>query len=223
MELKNTIHYFAPQDRLQHIASLHIRTLKREEKAVKDAFPFRQFLSSLAQTTGANTAMPADTLEDYIAQEYQKHQDDYTIFLLPGALSVFGAFVGSGFHAAEDLSKHYKTLAMSTRGLTSEGREAFSVELAENGVLLLSAQKVSGEDFPCPDLSVFRRLGIDDDKLEELSAMWGQCKPFEVAAQIEKICGCLIFSPTEEQLEKEYLCTAAMMSGKAYSKKQQYR
>lgn len=221
MELKNAIHYFAPQDRLQHIASLHVRTLKREEKAVKDAFPFRQFLSSLAQTTGANTAMPTDTLEDYIAQEYQKHQDDYTIFLLPGSLSVFGAFVGSGFHAAEDLSKHYKTLAMSTRGLTSEGREAFFIELAEDGALLLSAQKVSGEDFPCPDLSVFRRLGIDDDKLEELSAMWAQCKPFEVAAQLERLCGCLIFSPTEEQLKRGYLCKAELMFGRSYEGKKE--
>lgn len=219
MERKNAIHYFAPQDRLKHIASLHVRTLKREEKAVKDAFPFRQFLSALAQTTDVSAAMSADTLEHYIAQEYQQHQGDHTIFLLPGALSVFGAFVGSGFHAAEDLSKHYKTLAMSTRGFTSEGREAFFVELAEEGKLLLSAQKVSGEDFPCPDLSAFQRLGIGDDKLEELSAMWGQCKPFEAAAQIEKLCGCLIFFPAEEQLEKEYLCTAAMMSGKAYSKK----
>lgn len=219
MTLPNAIHYFAPQDRLKHLASLHVRTLKREEKTVKDAFPFRQFLSALAQTTGGSTAMPADTLENYIAQQYQQHQGDHTIFLLPNALSVFGAFTGSGFHAAEELSKHYKTLALSTRGHTfSEGCDAFFFELAEEGKLLLSGQKVSGEDFPCPELSGFQRLGVEDARLKEFSSGWAQWKPLEVAAWIERLCGCLIFPPSDEQLEQEYLCYEALMMGKAYQK-----
>lgn len=219
MTLPNAIHYFAPQDRLKHISSLHVRTLKREEKAVKDAFPLQQFLNQLAQPVGGSVAPPTDTLEHYMEQQYQQHQGDHTIFLLPNALSVFGAFTGNGFHAAEDLSKHYKTLAMSTRGFSSEGRDAFFFELAEDGTLLLSGQKVSGEDFPCPELSGFQRLGIDDVKLKEFSSAWAKWEPFEVAAWIERLCGCLIFSPSDEQLEQEYLCYAPLMMGKAYKRR----